>query len=386
MNPSRAVCAMLTGALLLTAPSAFAAGSEAPNRPTCVPMSDAQRVLARGFNLTGWLDSVPARMPDLAVLARLRARGFTHVRLPVTAERLMEAFTSRDAVARQLRDLDAALDVLMDLGYGVSLDLHPGEKLGRLHEVEPERGFELIDALWHVLAKRYANRPPSRLFFEVLNEPKVPPAIWNTQGPRLAETIRRAAPSHTLIYGPANFQRIDALPDMKPLADPNVVYAVHYYDPMIFTHQGLDWSDDPLRYLQGVPFPSRLNDPDVTRLLGDLALQHRPDAVALVKRQLSAPWTEERIAADIAQAGAWSQRYGRPVIINEFGVLGWKAAAADRARWLRAVRTAAERHCLGWAHWDYADGFGFVRRIGEREIPDETMVDALLGSHAVRPR
>src|SRR5262245_23007092 len=101
---------------------------------------------------------------------------------------------------------------------------------------------------------------------------------------------------------------------MKPLQDPNVVYAVHYYDPMIFTHQGLDWSDDPLRHLQGVPFPARLSDPNISRLLGDLTLQHRADAVALVKGQLGAPWTDERIAADIAQAGAWSQRHGRPVI------------------------------------------------------------------------
>ena len=382
----RAIKGMLAGALLLVASPAAAAGTEAPDRAACVPMSEAQRALARGFNVTGWLDNVPARLPDLSVLARLHERGFTHVRLPVTAEHLMEAFTSREAAARQLRDLDTALNVLRDLGFAVSLDLHPGERLGRMHEAEPERGFELIDALWHVLAKRYSNRPPNRLFFEVLNEPKVPPAVWNVQGPRLVETIRRAAPNHTVIYGPANFQRIDALLDLKPLADSNVVYAVHFYDPMIFTHQGLDWSDDPLRYLHGVPFPSRLSDPDVARLLGDLMLQHRAEAVALVKGQLNAPWTEERIAADIARAGAWSQRYGRPVIINEFGVLGWKAAAVDRARWLRAVRTAAERNCIGWTHWDYADGFGFVRRVGEREIPDEIMVDALLGGRSARPR
>ena len=375
--PAAGAPAEITGAL--------APGTGASDGPACAA-SHAQRLLARGFNLTGWLDNEPARLPDFSVLARLHARGFTHVRLPVTAERLMEAFSSRETVQRQLRDLDTALNVLMDLGFAVSLDLHPGERLGRLHVVEPERGFELIDALWHVLAKRYANRPPTRLFFEVLNEPKVPPSVWNIQGPRLVETIRQVAPRHTLIYGPANFQRIDALLDLKPLADPNVVYAVHFYDPMIFTHQGLDWSDDPLRDLQGVPFPSRLGDPAISRLLGELAVQRRPEAATLVKTTLSTPWTEERIAADIARAGAWGERYGRAVIINEFGVLGWKAAPSDRARWLRAVRTAAERHCVGWAHWDYADGCGFVRRVGEREVPDETMVDALRGSRCARPR
>ena len=65
-------------------------------------------------------------------------------------------------------------------------------------------------------------------------------------------------------------------------------------------------------------------------------------------------------------------------MINEFGVLGWKVAATDRARWLRTVRSAAEQRCLGWRHWDYADGFGFVKRIVGREMPDELIVDALL--------
>jgi endoglucanase len=344
--------------------------------------------LTRGFNLTGWLDSVPARPPDQALLARLRARGFAHVRLPVTAERLMEAFSSRDAVAQQLLELDRALGILLDLGFAVSLDLHPGSRLGRMHAADPDRGLELIEAVWRLLARRYANQREDRLFFEVLNEPTVPPGIWNAQGPRLVETIRRAAPGRTLIYGPANYQRIDALLEITPLADPNIVYAVHFYDPMIFTHQGLDWSDDPLRYLQGIPFPSRLTDPVIAGLLDRLALQGRGEAATLVKSQLALPWTEERIATVIAGAAAWAERHRRPVIINEFGVLGWKSAPADRARWLRTVRSAAEAHCIGWAHWDYADGFGFVRRVGEREIPDETVVDALLGSRspALPPR
>src|SRR5262249_44821399 len=145
--------------------------------------------------------------------ARLHERGFTHVRLPVTAERLMEAFTSRDAAARQLRDLDTALNVLRDLGFAVSLDLHPGERLGRLHEAEPERGFELIDALWHVLAKRYSNRPPNLLFFEGLNEPQVPPPPWNAPGQHLVEPLRRAEPHGDLWPGELSADRRPAGPE-----------------------------------------------------------------------------------------------------------------------------------------------------------------------------
>ena len=389
----RSVCVLLglTLALAFLA-SAVAGNLDFSDRQACEaqaasePARSRLDLLARGFNLTGWLDSVPARPPDLAVLATLHTRGFTHIRLPVTAERVMEAFGSRDGVARQFLELDKAVASLTDLGFGVSLDLHPGERLGQLHLTEPDRAFGLIETLWRVLARRYAHVSEDRLFFEVLNEPKVRAGVWNSQGPRLVETIRREAPGRTLIYGPANYQRIDALLELPPLADPNIVYAVHFYDPMIFTHQGLDWSDGPLRYMHGVPFPARLHDPGIARLLDVLTVQGRGEAAALVKAQLSVPWTEDRISAEIARAAAWAERHRRPVIINEFGVLGWKAASADRARWLRTVRSAAERHCIGWTHWDYADGFGFVHRVGEREFPDEPIVDALLGSRSTTVR
>ena len=335
-------------------------------------------MLARGFNLPGWLEGTSPRRPDTTVLASQRARGFTHIRLTDGAERFMEQFSGWSDVTTQLAELDIAIDTLTRLGFAVSIDMHPGDRFGRLHGAEPDRGLRLLEDVWRLLARRYAGRPPERLFFEALNEPTVSRRIWTEQGPRLVATIRSAAPGHTIIYGHADYQRIDALADVAPLADANIVYAAHFYEPMIFTHQGLDWSDDPLRYLQKVPFPARLVDPSVTRLVAELAKQGRGDSAALVKSALREPWTENRIDDEITRAASWVERHRRPVIINEFGVLGWKAEASDRARWLRAVRRSAERHCIGWTHWDYADGFGFVRRIADREIPDEAIVRALL--------
>ena len=378
-----AVGVVLAVGLVSMAGGSFPAASAAKaGAPTCdrhdtgVP-AERLAMLARGFNLTGWLDGPAVRRPDERVLADLRARGFTHIRLPVTAERLMQAFSARDAIDGRLAELDRALAALTRLGFAVSLDLHPGEAFNRLHVAEPARALALIDALWRTLARRYIRYPDDRLFFELLNEPAVDAKTWNAQAPHLIKVLRAEAPGRTLIYGPANFQRIDALLDVPPFADPNIVYAVHFYDPMIFTHQGLDWSDDPLRHLQGVPFPASLDDGRIRHLLGALT---QPTAAKLVKDALVSPWTEERIEREIAQAGAWGRQHRRAVILNEFGVLGWKVAAADRLRWLATVRAAAERNCIGWTHWDYADGFGFVHRMGTHEIPDTTLVDALLGS------
>jgi endoglucanase len=216
-----ALAGVLAAAVLTLSPTAGRSLAIDPRAcalsPSTGVKSERIATLARGFNLTGWMDGETPRRPDERVLAGLRARGFTHIRLPVTAERLLAAFTSRDDVARQLAELDTAVDTLTGLGFGVSIDLHPGDRFGRLHLAEPERGFELIDALWGLLARRHAGRSPDHVFFEVLNEPTIAAALWNNQGPRLVRTIRRQVPNHTIIYGPANFQQIAALLDVPPL-------------------------------------------------------------------------------------------------------------------------------------------------------------------------
>lgn len=336
-------------------------------------------LLARGFNLTGWMDGESRRRPDFALLGMLQARGLTHVRLPVAPELLLDSFSDRHAIASQLNELDFAVRKLLDIGFGVSLDVHPGGKFSRLHASNPDEGFRLLQSLWRTLGRRYRGHSPERLFLEILNEPSVSEQIWNDQGPRLVETVRREAPEHTIVYGPADFQQIGALLGTRPLSDNNVVYAIHFYEPMVFTHQGLTWSNDPLRYLHDVPFPTDLSDPRIRDLTNRLAQAGRGDAAALLRSQLHSPWDERRVVSAIARAADWASRNGRPVVLNEFGVLGWKAPAQDRARWINAVRRAAETHCIGWTHWEYADGFGFVRRSENGEIPDHAILDALVG-------
>jgi endoglucanase len=376
------IAALIFAGLLLPPPVGAQSPTLSPDAAVCAASvasgvsSSRLATLARGFNLTGWVDSWPPQRPSQEALARLYVRGFTHIRLPLNAELLIGDFNDTDPLALHLNELDRAIASLLDIGFAVSIDLHPGSKFGRLHQINPERGLELLDGLWRFLAQRYVRLSAERVFFEVLNEPTVDQHVWDFQGPHLANTIRREAPHHTIIYGQAGPQRIDALG--QPLADPNVVYAVHFYDPMIFTHQGASWSNNPIRHLQGVPFPAQVSDLAVASLIDRLVGQGRAEAAAALKSELDAPWTENRIAQEFTRAGRWIARYRRPLIVNEFGVLSWKAPPTDRAGWLRAVRRSAERYCIGWTHWEYAEGFGFMHRAMDQEKPDEAILDALL--------
>jgi endoglucanase len=296
--------------------------------------------------------------------------------LPIRLEMLNERYSAPGEIERNFREIDRALDTLGGLGFAVSLDMHPGNRFEALHKSDPEEGLRLLIETWTRVASRYASRPADALFFEALNEPPVPVPVWNGQGPRLVAAIRAAAPNHTIVYGPANFQRYETLAELTPLDDRNLVYAFHFYDPMVFTHQGQTWSSDPLSFVQGIPFPASLREvePELARL-------NREGRILSAQEVLKAfrePWTAARIEEAFAQVGRWVGRHRRPAIVNEFGVLSFKAPPQSRAAWIRAVRSAAERFCIGWAHWEYADAFGFVRRENGTETLDPVAGPALI--------
>ena len=339
--------------------------------------------LRRGFNLTGWLDHASGarpRRPSQALLSKLAGYGFSHVRLPLRPELVMPAFAAPSMIEQTLTELDVALRTLFAAGFAVSLDVHSDGTFSAFHARSPDAALQLLAGLWRNLAGRYADRESERLFFELLNEPQLDPQLWRAQAAKIIDLVRDVSPERTIVFGGARFSRHDDLISGPDNACTKRCLCVHFYEPLAFTHQGADWpGNDVTRVLAGVPFPSEPNDSRIRVLIGQLKASGHDAAAATLAATFSEPWTEVRIEREIASVSNWMARMKVPVIINEFGVLNWKVAPADRLRWLKAVRSSAESHCIGWAHWELSDAFGFVQITRENFRIDADAVQALLG-------
>jgi endoglucanase len=311
--------------------------------------------LARGFNADGWVNGGQSP-PPLALLAQLRKEGMTHVRLPVPAEHIMQRFASKGDRNARLDAVNAAVTTLISLGYYVSIDLHAGESFNQLHRQEPAAAMQAMKDAWQDLAQIMRRHPTDRIFAELLNEPDLDAARWQREAEQLALFVRQLLPRTTLIVGPVNWQRPDSLPGFRPLDDLNVVYAIHFYDPMVFTHQAHWDPKDPLHYIRGLPYPIRAEDPEVQKLRRQLADGN--DAKVLAMLDKATP--DERIDKWLEPAVLWQQQFSRPIIINEFGVLKAGAPRESRLRWLSSVVSYAQQHCWGWTHWELSQGFGLL--------------------------
>jgi endoglucanase len=329
--------------------------------------------LARGFNADGWINGAQPP-PPLALLASLRKAGMSHVRLPVPAEQVMQRFASAPERAARLGMVDAALKTLLGLGYAVSVDLHPGEKFNALHKADAAASMQAMQDAWSALADVIKPFPADRVFAELLNEPDLEAGRWQTEADTLSAFVRRLLPQTTLIVGPINWQRADSLPDFRPLADPNVVYAIHFYDPMAFTHQAHWDANDPLHDIRDLPYPVRVDDPAVQALKQRLSDTGKTRALTVLQGALAG----NTIGKWLAPAVAWQKSYQRPLIINEFGVLKAGAPRESRLRWLADVTDYARQQCWGWTHWELSQGFGFADAASGRI--DMEALKALLGA------
>jgi hypothetical protein len=308
---------------------------------------------------------------DYGLIAKL---GFDNVRLsidptPLTAWPHGKDGLNADFVAR----LDKAVDGMVADGLAVQIDLHPEEPF-KLALRTGNDGVERTAMLWQKLAAHYANRDPEMVFFEIMNEPEVSdPYRWSGIQARLAAAIREVAPKHTIIATGPNYSDLQELLTQQPLADGNVIYNFHFYNPIEFTHQGAGWGAAWWTYTHNIQYPA-------TEASMQEALKQVPSAPerAQLERYWLDHWDAHRMKLLMDEAAAWGREHRVPLICNEFGVFRDHSDPESRANWIHDVRTALEADGIGWTMWDYRGSFGMVtKEDGEPANVDEGVARAL---------
>jgi endoglucanase len=330
--------------------------------------AQAVKVPSRGFNLPDWLAPNP-RVPAGVTLDMLHGLGFETIRLPVDPDFVLNSDTTQ---------ISGVLRTATDHGFNVIVDMHPGGSLDFDGDFDTAAGR--LDDAWRALARIAADASSDQVYLELLNEPPMDPEAFHPLRDRLAETVRNSCPDHTLVWGPARYQGLWELDGSKPLADDNAIVAVHYYTPMGFTHQCLNWDDSsPLAKVKNLPFPATRKSPEVTALVAEFAAAGDQAMIDYLKGEFEGAWTVDHIEEDFATLGRWSRKHKTPMMLNEFGVLNFCVDATSRTNWVRAVRKAAERNTVGWTYWEADQGFGFISDRTASASVEQTMIEALLG-------
>lgn len=350
---------------LILALSALLPGSLAA-RSTVPP--ERLALLARGINLSElfspWTNPASFgtrfRPEDADFIKRA---GFTVCRLPLGPDLLFDPAQPAQPKA-EIRYVDRVVRLLLDAGVAVVFDPIHGDSANSDWEKKLAHNASYrakAETYWESLARHYAAFSTDRIFFEVMNEPhlssveKGSGSWWEGVQRGLAAAIRRGAPDSTIIATGENWGSVDGLLAIEPLADANVVYSFHFYDPMTFTHQGAGWTGPVQVALRDIPYPS-----NPTAVAHAAAALKDSAARAQVLRYGEEQWDAPRIASRIKRAADWGKKYDVPLFCGEFGVYRKVSPASDRLAWITDVRRSLEFMGIGWAMWDYDGDFGVV--------------------------
>lgn len=353
----------------------LASASIAPMLPSAATALEIQNLptITNGINIPLWMDQPDgsAFPPSGSVLSLLKQFGFDTVRLPVDPDRFAGSAAENLNASRELTTI---LNTLIGFDFSVTLDMHPQGTIASALKLD-NSGNDALNTAWQNVSNVAAGFSSQNVFLELLNEPQMWRDRWLPLRDRLAETVRRICPEHTIIWGANKWQSIAETITCPTLPDKNSIVAVHYYLPMPFTHQCANWGDKQNDLIKNLPFPATLDSPKIRSVLSQI----EDNTLNQFMEEFGQGWGIEKIENDFARLKNWSDVQGTKTILNEFASLKFCSDATSRAIWTRAVREAAETNNMGWAYWEFDRGFGFMGSRTSLSDIELELVAALVG-------
>ncbi|MBP5543006.1 MAG: cellulase family glycosylhydrolase [Kiritimatiellae bacterium] len=315
----------------------------------------------RGEPLRGVM--LPGRNPTEDDFATLAEWGVTLVRYQMI--RNWSGVGDNRDIPEFLSWLDGKLDCLEQVvlpcarkhGIKVVVDLHvpPGGR-DAVREMSMFREKEYADAfidIWRRIATRFKGNSDVIYGYDLINEPnQLDRALfdyWTLQ--RLAaEAIREIDPNTAIIMESNGWDSAATYAYLSPLAMDNVIYQVHCYTPMEFTHQGVYGAPKDIKW---------------------------PDE--------SKGWNKDFLRMTLQPVRDFEARHGAKIYVGEFSAAAWAPGAEQ---YLRDCISLFEEYGWDWTYHAFREASVWdVEKAGEhfdsmKPTPDTPRKQVLLEGFA----
>ena len=335
------------------------------------------KYLDKGVNFTNWLEEAKGKFDgtfkhDESDVKLLSESGFKALRLPIDLDLYV---TNRSEFLNDITGtvglvmsdsifivLDSFVEWTKRYNMSLAIDYHEYDNSYNKESSVDAQYIKMMSEVWKAVAAHYADNEREDLFFELLNEPdmtngKVTAANWTIAAQSMIDSIRSVDVKHTIIFGDAQWYSIDLLVKREPFADDNIVYAIHSYDPFLFTHQGASWTD--YSSIRGVKFP--YNPEEWSEYTADFGVTaSTPSSAKSALKNYYKTGSKGYILSRALKAKEWAVKNQVPLVWNEFGAYSLKSDPQRVLNYLTAVREICDTLQIAWQHWGYTGGFAVV--------------------------
>lgn len=380
--------------------------------------------MQRGVNLDPWVtwppperwndEDILSNFPEwrhsasLEDLQAIRKAGFDFVRMPVDPAIFLED-ASEARITKLIAGTLKAISMLHKAGLKVIVDLHsiPSDqrKIGTNQILADPALFARYLELVGRLGRTLSITDPALTAFEPFNEPVVDCDLavypkWPALLRQLHTAARKALPNHTLILTGGCWASAYGLIQINPtaVADDNVIWTFHSYEPYILTHQGAGWTGDAMAYVEGLPYPpGRLGEAPFDDVLKQA--RHRIETQAPEDKRLALLKNLDEMAGGVAddakalarlnepfdQADVWRRQYNiapERIYLGEFGMIrqefgkDFRMPPEWRAAYMKDVVSAAHKRGFPWSVWSWGGAFG-ITLADDKRVFDPVILDSL---------
>ncbi|CAN5798976.1 hypothetical protein BH09VER1_BH09VER1_48580 [soil metagenome] len=237
-----------------------------------------------------------------------------------------------------MAEVDRLLPVCRELGLRVVIDLHtpPGAMAtGQMAMFQNKECQAKFIAVWDELARHYKDEP-AIWAYDLLNEPvegRVAEGLmdWHTLATEVARRVRAIDAKRAIIVEPGPSGGWENLAYFEPLAVPGIIYSVHMYEPLRFTHQGV--MDGMPR---GVTYPGMIDG------------QY---------------WDRAKLKEMLEPVRAYQKDYNVPIYIGEFSAIRW-APGDSAAAYLADCISIFEEYGWDWSYHAFREWQGWNVELG----------------------
>ncbi|SEH60721.1 Aryl-phospho-beta-D-glucosidase BglC, GH1 family [Ruminococcus flavefaciens] len=286
----------------------------------------------KGINFGGWLSQCNYEKEHLDTFIiendfkTIASWGADHVRVPFDYNILENS--DRSFSEEGFGYLDKAVEYSKKYNLNIILDLHKTAGFSFDYYAENESGFfdseecqERFYRLWEEVAKRYGSMS-SFVAFELLNEVTDASFIdaWNRIANECIRRIRKITKDTLILVGSYHNNSADTVQFLDAPYDNNVIYNMHCYEPLKFTHQGAYWT---------------------TAIIPE-------ERIPFEESETSAEYFEKLFSTAIAKA----EEYNTGLYCGEYGCID-VVSPEDTVKWYKTINSVFEKHGIGRAAWNY---------------------------------
>jgi len=242
---------------------------------------------------------------------------------------------------KKLEDTEKYLAAARKAGMKVVLTIGSNAFANRTDAWSDPQFGNVVVQVWQGIARKLLPYRDTIWGYDLYNEPldwtqmPNPPRQWRGIAIQAIKAIRSVDSNTWIVFESGPGGSAEGLKGQRPLPDSRVIYSVHCYAPLEFTHQGI----------------TDIANTDLAEAKIQTGI-HYPGTVKGIY------YDREQLRKSFAAIHEFEQQYRVPVLVGEFSVVRW-APKEDAVRYLQDMISVIEDYHWSWIYHGFREWHGW---------------------------